>query len=75
MTIENNVLEVLVEGFVSLILARGVHHSGYCNRIPVTPALPPIVLRYDIPPIGAIILFRGLPITEAEPEPENQNQI
>ena len=51
------------------ILTRGVHHSGYCYRIPVTPALPPIVLRYDIPPIGAI-LFRGLPINEPEPGPE-----
>ena len=27
------------------------------------------MLRYDIPPIGAI-LFRGLPINEPEPEPE-----
>ena len=32
------------------LFTRGVHHSGYCHRFPVTPALPPIVLRYDTPP-------------------------
>ena len=50
----------------SELLTKDVHHSGCCYRIPVTPALPSIVLRYDIPPIGAILL-RGLLITEPEP--------
>ena len=35
---------------------------------PTPPPPLPLVLRYDIPPIG-VILLRGLPITEPDPDP------